>query len=304
MNDGRRRVAKSLATLLGVGVTFGAGVAFYALHIAPLRPRLRQLTVDVPAGAEHLHGFRIAFVTDTHVGPSFRAEDLAPTERLVRESRPHLVLLGGDYVSESPRFAARAAERLGAMAAVAPYGAYAVLGNHDLSCGATRVKQALADVGIPVLRNRAVHLVVHGGPLWIAGIDEALLSRPDPRATFEQIPAGSPAIALWHESDFAERVAPFDPMIQLSGHSHGGQVRLPLLGPLATPAGGRRYVRGLYDVAGMPLYVSSGTGVYRPPARLFCPPEVTLLTLRARAEGRELARRSALGSAFTLPTRR
>jgi len=269
---------RSLAATVGVGTVVGAGVATYAHLVAPYRPRLVPLRVPVPDSAAHLRRLRIAFVTDTHVGPSFDVERLAAIQDLVRDARPHLVLFGGDYVSESPRFIERAIERLAGMAALAPHGAYAVLGNHDMSCIPARVEGALSDAGIPVLRNRAVGLHVLGGPLWIAGIDEALLGKPDPRATFDQIPPGSPTLALWHESDFAESVARFKPVLQLSGHSHGGQVRLPLVGAVATPVAGKRYVRGLYDVGGMPLYVSSGIGIYRPPARLMCPPEVTLVT--------------------------
>lgn len=269
---------QALTATVGIGAVVGAGVATYAHLVAPYQPRLVPLRVPVPDSASHLRRLRIAFVTDTHIGPSFDVERLAAIHALVREAQPHLVLFGGDYVSESPRFIGRAVERLAGMAALAPHGAYAVLGNHDMSCIPARVEGALADAGIPVLRNRAVGLHVQGGPLWIAGIDEALLGRPDPRATFNQIPAKAPTLALWHEPDFAESVARFRPLLQLSGHSHGGQVRLPLVGAVATPVAGKRYVRGLYDVAGMPLYVSSGIGVYRPPARLLCPPEVTLVT--------------------------
>lgn len=283
MSDVAARARITLATLLGAGVALGVAVALYALHVAPYRPRLVRLTLPLPAGAEHLHGFRIGFVTDTHVGPTFGAEHLELPTALLRDARPDLILFGGDYISESPRFAARAAERMAAMAALAPRGSYAVLGNHDASNIPEKLMAALEAVGITVLCNQAVGLHVRGGSLWIAGIDDALLRRPDPRATFDHIPPGSPTIVLWHEADFAGSVARYRPLIQLSGHSHGGQVRLPIIGPLATPKGGQRYVRGMYHVGGMPLYVSAGVGVYRPPARLFCPPEVTLITFAADA---------------------
>jgi uncharacterized protein len=87
------------------------------------------------------------------------------------------------------------------------------------------------------------------------------------------------AITLWHEPDWAECVVKYGAFLQLSGHSHGGQVRLPLVGPITAPAGGKRFVKGLNFAAGMPVYTTRGVGVYRPPVRFRCPPEVTLLTL-------------------------
>ncbi len=89
-------------------------------------------------------------------------------------------------------------------------------------------------------------------------------------------------IALWHEADFAEDAAQLGAFAQLSGHTHGGQVRLPVVGSIWLPPDGRRRDIGLYNVQGMPVYISRGLGVYRPPVRLLAPPEVTLVTLRSR----------------------
>jgi predicted MPP superfamily phosphohydrolase len=88
-------------------------------------------------------------------------------------------------------------------------------------------------------------------------------------------------LALWHEPDYAEASAELGAFAQLSGHSHGGQVRLPGIGPLVLPLGGARYVMGLNDANGMPVYTTRGVGVYLPPLRFNCPPEVTLVTLVA-----------------------
>ena len=109
----------------------------------------------------------------------------------------------------------------------------------------------------------------------------ALMARADPAATFAAIPPGAAALALWHEPDYAERTAALGAFAQLSGHSHGGQVRLPGVGPLFLPRGGERYVMGLNRAAGMPVYTTRGVGVYLPPIRVDCPPEVTLITLVA-----------------------
>ena len=208
-------------------------------------------------------------------------DDVARATALLAADEPDLILLGGDYISASPRYAGPVAEILKELVRVAPLGSAAVLGNHD--CGEQGrdvvVTRALEEAGIPVLRNRSGYVDTGRGLLWIAGIDEAIMARADPGATFANIPDGSATIALWHEPDYAARTADLGAFAQLSGHSHGGQVRLPGFGPLFLPRGGQRHVIGLNYASGMPVYTSRGVGVFLPPVRINCPPEVTLITL-------------------------
>lgn len=268
-----------LGGLSAVGLT--ARVGYEAVALTPYRPRLERLQLRLPAGHEALAGLTIGFVADTHVGPSITPEDAFRATSLLARQNPDLVLLGGDYISESPRHAEPAAAVLGELVRGAPLGGYAVLGNHD--CGERgrdlRVTAALEAVGVPVLRNRAVAVDTGRGLLWVAGVDEAIMARADPARTFAAIPSGAAALALWHEPDFAAQTAALGAFAQLSGHSHGGQIRLPGIGPLILPAGGQRYVMGLNVAAGMPIYTTRGVGVYLPPLRFRCPPEVTLVTL-------------------------
>jgi len=278
----RRRVAATAAVAVTLLATTGSVALYRRLRwIEPYTPRLERLSLPLPPGHEGLHGLRIGFVTDTHVGPFFTPVDAARATSLLAAERPDLILLGGDYVSEAPRHAPAAADVLADLAAAAPLGAYAVLGNHDLAMGADRVAAELEQRGIVVLRNRAVPLETGRGPLWIAGIDETLLGAPEPAAAFALVPAGAAVLALWHEPVYAEESAARGAFAQLSGHTHGGQVRLPRLGPLVLPADGRRFAAGLNHAGGMPVYTSRGVGVYRPPVRFNCPPEVTLITLTA-----------------------
>lgn len=269
-----------IALLTGLGLLGGA-IALYARRVHPFRPRIERIDIPLPPGAERLEGVRIAFVTDTHVGPHFPAAALDRAIALVEQSQPDLVLFGGDYISESPRFLPAALAQLDRMARAARYGAFAVLGNHDASNIIERVEAAFAASSIRLLRNEAARVDLRDDALWIVGVDEGLLGHPNVEEAFAGVPASEPVIALWHEPDYAEAVAPHRPILQLSGHTHGGQVRLPVIGPLALPLAGRRYPSGRFTVDGMPLYVSRGVGMYRPPVRLDCPPEVTLITLRA-----------------------
>jgi predicted MPP superfamily phosphohydrolase len=265
---------------LAAGMLGGGAVAWHARHRAPFDIKLRHLPIGDPAaGGTEL---RIGFVTDTHVGPTVTAADLDRAMQLVMDEEPDLLLLGGDYVAESPRYLPETADVIGSYAGGLPLGALAVIGNHDYSNDAPRMERLLANRGVRVLRNEAVCLP--GPGLWIAGIDDAMLSVPDVAATFAHIPDHEPVVALWHEPDGADQVAPYGALLQLSGHSHGGQVRLPYVGHVAAPTGGRRYVSGLYDASGMPVYTSHGVGAYRPPLRYRCAPEVTLVSLHLPEE--------------------
>jgi predicted MPP superfamily phosphohydrolase len=197
----------------------------------------------------------------------------------VADEKPDLILLGGDYVSESPRYTSSAVEVIWELVQETPLGGYAVLGNHDLSVSRTRVAEVLTATGIPVLRNQPLPIAFGGDELWIAGIDETLLGDDRPEETFAQVPAGAAAIALWHEPEFAERAAAQGAFLQLSGHTHGGQIRVPGVGPVGLPIHGKRHVMGLSNANGMPVYTARGVGVYRPPMRFNCPPEVTIISL-------------------------
>jgi uncharacterized protein len=275
------RRAFALGGLLGAfGAAAVSGVeAYQARYVNPYAPQLEHVSVPVPPGHEGLAGLRIGFITDTHVGPFVSPDDLARATALLAVERPDLILLGGDYVSESARYVGSAVEVLGELVNETPLGGFAVLGNHDMNVSATKVTAGLKAAGITVLRNESATVTFGSDTLWIAGIDETLLGHPDPPAAFSQVPNGAAALALWHEPQFAEQAAAQGAFLQLSGHTHGGQIRIPGVGPVGLPIHGKRYVMGLNHAAGMAIYTARGVGVYRPPLRFNCPPEVTLISL-------------------------
>jgi predicted MPP superfamily phosphohydrolase len=275
------RRAFVLGGLLGAaGAAALSGVeAYQARYVNPYSPKLER--VSIPLRPEHarLAGLRIGFITDTHVGPFISADDLARATNLIAAEQPDLILFGGDFVSESPRYIGPAIEVVRQLVSETLLGGFAVLGNHDMYVSAAKVTAALEGAGVPVLRNRAASVAFRGETLWIAGIDETLMGRPDPPVAFGQVPADAAAIALWHEPQFAEHAAAEGAFLQLSGHTHGGQIRLPGVGPVGLPVHGKRYVMGLNHVDRMAIYTARGVGVYRPPLRFNCPPEVTVITL-------------------------
>lgn len=268
--------------LAAVGLS--SAQAYASRYVNPYEPVLERVTLPLPPEHAGLDGLKIGFVTDTHVGPFISNDDVNRALDLLRPEAPDLLLLGGDYASESPRYVTGVAEVLGVFARELPLGAFGVMGNHDYSISGDYTIDGLRDAGIGMLVNDVAEVRFGGDALWIAGIDETLLGNPDPAGAIARAPDGAAVLALWHEPQFAEQAADAGAFAQVSGHTHGGQIRLPGIGPVGLPVHGKRHVIGMSEARGMPVYTSRGVGVYRPPMRFNCPPEVTLITLRASGE--------------------
>jgi predicted MPP superfamily phosphohydrolase len=161
-------------------------------------------------------------------------------------------------------------------------GIFAVLGNHD-QCNPQFIIRSLENHGITVLRNYALHVESGGARFWIAGVDDVLEGNARLDESLRTIPRGEATILLAHEPDFADAARRYPVDLQLSGHSHGGQIRLPLAGATYLPPLARKYPSGLRRLGPLTLYTNRGLGTVVLPIRFDCPPEVTLLTLRSGA---------------------
>lgn len=277
----RRKLLKLLGyNALGAGAGL-AGLYHYASNIEVERLRLERATIPIDGLPSALEGFKIALLADFHLYPHTRLELIEEAVRLANSLKPDLTLLGGDYVLKTANSIFDLAPALARLDAV--HGVFCILGNHDHWRGLDVVSQGLKSSGLPVLRNRGLTLKIGRRNLYLAGVDDGWAGRSDLAAALEGLPDGAPCIVLMHEPDFAD---PFsaDPRIslQLSGHSHGGQVRFPLIGSPFLPPYGRKYDKGLYRVGGMPLFTTVGIGV-TVPLRLNCPPEVAEITLTGTA---------------------
>jgi uncharacterized protein len=272
--------------------TVGAfALAGDSLLLEPNRPRIIRRDFLLPRWPERMNGFTIALLSDFHYDAYFSVHPLRRAIPLVNGLRPDLIVLTGDFVSvpafgDDARgaFAAEPCARL-LRQMTAPHGLWAVLGNHDLDTDPVRVTSALEAEGIHVLVNESVSIERDGARIWLAGVDDVIYGIADLTKTLRNIPAGEAVVLLAHEPDFADQASKFPIDLQLSGHSHGGQVRFPLLPPLYLPEMAKKYVWGTYRVGGLTLYTNAGLGTVNLPVRLNCPPEITLLTLRSRAGG-------------------
>jgi predicted MPP superfamily phosphohydrolase len=278
------RPGRSAAAGAAVAALAAAGIAWRGLWHEPRSQRVRTLELVLPAWPAGLDGLRVALVSDLHAGAPHVGE--ARVERVVaavREERPDLVLLLGDYVDLDVRFASAVApeavgERLGALEA--PLGVLAVLGNHDWRHDGPRVAAALRDAGIPVLENEAVRT---GDALWVAGVADTRHRRPDMAGALREVPDGAPVILMSHDPDLFPQV-PARVALTVSGHLHGGQVGVPLIRrPFLPSRFGERYARGHKVEGGRHLFVTAGLGTTGWPVRLLAPPEIVVLRLRPAA---------------------
>jgi uncharacterized protein len=267
---------------LAIGATLTAGLggtmAGYAMAFQPNNLVLERKQVRLPKLPSAFDGFRIVLLTDLHLHPFTTANVIRRTVEMSNALKPDLVLLGGDFVCGSAEAAFELApilERLDAK-----HGVFAVLGNHDHRQGARIVLDGLRAASIRVLINEGVRLTVGGGAIFLAGIDSVSAGQPNPTAAFLARKNEAVSLALVHEPDYINQLSRLVQVdLQLSGHTHGGQVRIPGLGAIILPAGGRTYVEGLYRVGSSQVYTSRGIGMVGVPFRFNCPPEVTEITL-------------------------
>ena len=276
----RRFLRWMLAAGLTTAAAGTAGVG-YVFAVEPEWLAVERVTVPVPGLPPALSGLTIAQLSDLHRGPYTGQHQIRAAVQAVNALAPDLIALTGDYVFQSADYAPSCAAELAALRA--PLGRFAVPGNHDYWTDIDVVTAALQGAGLTLLRNQAWRLEVNGLPLWVVGVDDVWERHQDLAAALAPVPLDEAVLLLVHEPDFADQVAlaPHRILLQLSGHSHGGQVNLPLLGPPVLPWLGRRYPAGLYTLPGaaMRLYTNRGIGVITPPLRFNCRPEVTLLTL-------------------------
>ena len=277
---------------LYTAVAAGAiAIAGDSILLEPNRPRIVRRDFPLKRWPERLSGFTIALLSDFHYDPYFSVHPLHAAVPLVNSLHPDLIVLTGDFVSV-PLFGDDAK---GALAAepcakvlrqlTASHGLWAVMGNHDFNTDQPHVIHALQAEGIHVLENQSTVIERDGARFWLAGVDDVLSRTADLSKTLRRVPAGEAVVLLAHEPDFADEASKFPIDLQLSGHSHGGQVRIPLLPPLYLPVMAKKYVMGTYQVGPLPLYTNAGLGTLGVPVRLNCPPEITLITLKSPGAG-------------------
>jgi uncharacterized protein len=280
----RRLVLRNLLTMAAISGAGGTALADSGTKGCK-RLKVERLDVTVPNLPRSLDGFRIAQLSDLHLEPFTTEEDIQRAIDACTGLKPDLIALTGDFVTDTTDAAGKIAEMLTQLQA--PHGVFASLGNHDFWSGATEVEKALLERNIPVLRNETRQVHTDRGVLNLAGIDSVYTSKPDLRKTLANWRSHQPLVVMMHEPDAADVIAEAGvEALQISGHTHGGQLRFMGKEPMAMRRArwGKKYLAGHYDLGSLQLYVNRGIGCVGVPWRIGCPPEVTELTLRCSAK--------------------
>jgi uncharacterized protein len=266
-----------------VGSLFAAGGLLAKLGQIELNdetttPVLERVEIPIRNLKPALEGFTIVQLSDIHLRPYTKPDLVRRAVEMSNELRPDLVVLTGDYIWRVQEAAFELAPLLAGLNA--RHGVYSVLGNHDHWLDVEVTRRAFEEAGLPMLINQGVEISAGNGSFYLAGMDDGWSGKPDLNMAVEKAPPDIPIILLLHEPDLVDETSR-DPRIalQLSGHTHGGQVLIAGQPPIFTPDLGKKYSQGLFRVNDTWLYTNRGLGVISVPLRFNCPPEVTLLTL-------------------------
>ncbi|MEP6922509.1 MAG: metallophosphoesterase [bacterium] len=272
-------------SLVAIPLLLGC-LAFWAFLIEPNRLVIHHETIAIDMWPKELDGLKIAVISDLHVGGSFI--DLKKVRLIVERTnqlQPDMIVILGDYMSGQGWTSNRVdpAVFAGVLKDLhAPFSVYSVLGNHDWWWNGPRVRDGLETNGIRVLEDEVLEVKVRGRSVWLAGLAD-LWTRPQHiDETIAKIPPGAAVIALTHNPDIFPQL-PQRVQLLLAGHTHGGQVRLPIVGTIIQPSNyGERYVRGHVFEKNHHLFVTTGIGTSIIPVRLGVPPEIVLLTIKTQ----------------------
>ncbi len=276
MKTNRRTFIKWLGRLGGLAALG------YPTLFEPNFPTITRTTLQIPGLGSLFNGTKIVFLCDFHYSKLVLDRFLSRTISMIRDLKPDVILLGGDYVNEDPLDAVPLLAHLSKLQP--PAGIYGVLGNHDYWAGADQIIKIFHQSPIRMLVNETITLRKADQRLVIAGLDDAYHGSPNLEKTLSGIAKEQPVIVLVHEPDYADKTVTANRTLplQLSGHSHGGQVCLPLIGPPVLPPMGRIYPAGLQKIKDTErlVYTSRGIGNLMP-IRFNCRPEISYLELQA-----------------------
>jgi len=275
-----RNTFVSMATLLGMsGLSY-----YYAREIEPEMLRINKEDMIANHIPHSFDGFKIVQFSDTHVGFHYTEEQLIELVSKINELEPDLIVFTGDLIDAPHKYKNTKQISLILHNLEAEYGKYWVYGNHDHGgYGTDLVHEVMEQAHFHLLQNSHIPIQRGQDEIILAGIDDVILGTPDLHATLKDSDEERFTILLAHEPDFADTTVNFPVDVQLSGHSHGGQVRLPFIGHLYTPTYAEKYIQGKYRFKqnNLVLYVNKGIGTTRLPFRFLCKPEIHSYTLKS-----------------------
>lgn len=279
-------------TFFKTAVCSVAALAVYGTEIDRHWLETTPYEVHLPGLPAEFDGFRVLQLSDIHIDEFTEPYFVRDTVDHINRLAPDAVLITGDFVTHQlfPRkFAEGSAwQCANILSKLKCPLRYAIFGNHDVMVGENIVAEALEDNGITLLRNWYVPLERGKARIWLAGLDDPVEGRPDPEVAIPEFirnRPNEPVILMCHAPDYANSLvhhpAGQSVRLMLSGHTHGGQIRIPFMPLTHLPPLGRIYVEGWFDLGSMQLHVNRGLGTVGIPVRFRCPPQLSLHTLRS-----------------------
>lgn len=272
-----KNIARSVIGLFGVsGFSY-----YYARYLEPEMLTVNHHSIHHPSIPDAFESFKIVQFSDTHIGFHYDLKQLQRTVQTINQQKPDLIVFTGDLVDKPHTypFDSNLPSLLNKLQA--PYGKYWIYGNHDHGgYGTEKIHQVMRDGGFTLLQNNHARIYRGGSEFVLVGLDDVMLGQPNlPKALIDVAPSLF-TILMVHEPDGADHYKSYPVDIQLSGHSHGGQIQLPLFGYLVTPPMAEKYVEGHYKLDSLDLFVSRGLGTTRLPYRFLCRPEISVFHLQ------------------------
>lgn len=281
----RRSFLKKLigSTLTFLGLT--GGTYYYARNIEPSMLTIKKETIThtkIPASFDNI---RIVQFSDTHIGFHYTLNQFEELVEKINKLNPDIIVFTGDLVDEPNHYNWNQGLINLLHSLHAPLGKFWIYGNHDHGGYGTEIVQETMEKAEFILLKNTHHVIENNlDRIILTGIDDVMLGKPNLAKALENTNSDLFTILLAHEPDYADHTIDYPVDIQLSGHSHGGQVRFPFIGHLYTPKFAEKYVEGKYtfESSNLILYVSRGIGTTRLPYRFLCVPEITCFTLKQK----------------------
>ena len=279
-----KRTFGSFLTILGLS----SGGYLYANRIEPSLLDIQKLQIKHPLIPNSFDGIKIIQFSDTHLGFQYNLHQFNKLVEKINLLKPDIILFTGDLMDEPNQYT-----EINKLMPIlkklnAPLGKYCIFGNHDHGgYGSEIYRNIMESTDFSVLLNESAPIVLRdGSTIYLLGIDDAMLGRPNLPKALQNVPKNTFKILLSHAPDLADTTSQYPVHWQLSGHSHGGQIKIPFLGALVTPPFAQLYPEGLYSIGEhnpLSLYVNRGIGTTRLPFRLMSKPELTVFTLKSES---------------------
>lgn len=281
----RSFLKKTIGSLL-VLVGLGGGTFYYAREIEPTLLKIHEETITKNKITPAFNNFKIIQFSDTHIGFHYTLEQFNELVTQINALKPDLIVFTGDLVDKPDQYywsskLTKALKRL-----TASYGKFWIYGNHDHGGHGTEIiQEVMEEAEFKMLKNDHAMIEKDNDRMVLAGVDDVVLGKPNLPKALKNTNPDLFTMLLAHEPDYADTVVYYPVDVQLSGHSHGGQVRFPFIGELYTPAYAVKYVQGkfTFNHDKLTLYVNSGIGTTRLPYRFLCKPEIHLYTLKSKS---------------------